>query len=42
MSLNSEISEWVPRAKGNPMYEFNLVVRQCEAIVLQTEELATK
>lgn len=34
MSLNSEISEWVPCAKGNPMYEFNLVVRQCEAVVL--------
>ena len=34
MSLNSEISEWMSRAEGNPMYEFNLVVRQCEAIVL--------
>ena len=34
MSLNSEISEWVSRAKGNPMYKFNLVVRQCGAKVL--------
>ena len=36
------ISEWVSRAKGNPMYKFNLDARQCGAVVLWTEELATK
>ena len=34
MSLNSEISEWVSRAKENPMYKFNLDARQCGAKVL--------
>ena len=36
------ISERVSRAKGNPMYKFNLDAQQCGAVVLWTGELATK
>ena len=34
MRLNSEVSEWVSCAKGNPMYKFNLDAQQCGAKVL--------